>query len=338
MHQDKCVIASCVSGMCNALSTLVTSTIVAKHLGRHLHVYWIDGFISNDVQLNDIFNISIHNSATFLNTEEYGKMCDSTTAIRFCDPYAQESDFKNNAAPGPILRIFNYNNLSDINNIETIDERDIFICEPHLAPFVKPSDLKTFFDLFLIKSEHLQIVHNFIYQHQCIMGIHIRGTDILENYQMDLSDIKMFVEHKIAFSNINYLHGTRPFFICSDDSLVEDMFRDNDLVAMMKKEYVVKRDNNQSWLLHSGSLDHVHMAKDLEYNGKLYKPYYCINMVRTKNQVIGAWIDLLTLAHLSQIDGFVTSQGSTYYAFAKIMHEFLHQTSLIHKIKSVIKC
>jgi hypothetical protein len=324
-NDSKCVIASCVSGLCNAISTLVISTIVANHLGRPLYVYWIDGFIANDVQLLDIFEISSSNKSKFLTTEEYGNVCNTTKMIRFCDPHAHELDFKNNIDPGPYLRIFHYNNLNEISEIPSIQNHDIYICEPQIPAFIKPGHLKVFFDLFLIKQENLAQVNNFISQHKCTHGIHIRGTDILSMTQYTLDDIKQFVDdmiHKIVSNGVT--KGTSPVFICSDDENVENMFRDNKLIAMFEKEYVYRRDTNQSWFLHSGS-EHINKSKDLEHNGKLYKSFATCNMVRSTKQVIGGWIDLLTLAHLSNIDGFITSQTSTYFAFAKLLHTFLHQ-------------
>jgi predicted SAM-dependent methyltransferase len=307
---QKKIIAFCTGGLCNALDNLINATILAKKLDRSLCVYWIEGYIANDIGLNDL--LDVHNQTEGgllvkqLTMEEYMKLCTKTQdMLRFCS--VDIPDFNDNPNPGSHVRLHQFGSIDEIQTASA--NKDIFICEPIIPAYFDPiENCKLFFETFQIKKSHLKTIGAFKDNHHGITyGIHVRGTDLLSISGQTLNDIKKFVDDKIT------KHGK--LFICSDDENVEGAYRDHPFVAMhYKSAYVTRRDESQSWFADAGN-DHFN-AEPLIKGLKKYSSY---NVVRTKEQVLSGWIDLLTLSQMQKIDGFVTSQTSTYYALARTL-------------------
>jgi hypothetical protein len=307
----KNVVAFCTGGLCNALSCLITATIIAKKLNRVLHVHWLEGYIANDTKLTDLFNIHSQKGGSLvrlLDTTEYVEMCRKGPMLRFS--YIETVEFKDHAYNCPLQFLKNYASVEDI-----VTDLDILISDPILHGFIKPADLALFFETFEIKALHMKKACDLIAASNVERGIHLRGTDILSISGLSLQNIYAFVMDKLNNNNGGNV------YICSDDESIEAMFRDNKRIVMHTKEYVTRRDPTQNWYVEANS-SHIECARNLEHNGKMYKNFGSFNVVRTTNQVIGGWIDLLTLALLPTMEGFYTSQGSTYFSVAKLLHAY----------------
>ena len=307
----KNVVAFCAGGLCNALASLITANTLAKKLNRALYVYWLDGYIANDMKLTDIFNIYSQNGGPLVHivdAAEHVKMCTKGPMLRLS--HMDTPEFKDHKYNCPLQSIHQYSSIQDINT-----DLDIFIYDPILPAFITPADLSNFFETFSIKPLHMKQASDILAKSNVALGLHLRGTDILSISGHSLRNIYEFVMDKFRFTQ-----GGR-IFICSDDENIEAMFRNDTNIVMHKKEYVTRRDPTQHWYVED-SFNHLACATNLEHNGKKYKNFASVNVVRTTNQVIGGWIDLLTLAQVPSIEGFHTSRGSTYFSTAKILHAY----------------
>ena len=120
--------------------------------------------------------------------------------------------------------------------------------------------------------------------------MHVRGTDSLGT--SDYSEITTFFNTMLEDASIKV-------FLCTDDEKIDIMFDNKEnVVKYPNKVYVEKRDTNLGWLDAPGLW----------------------NVNRTREQVVGGWIDLITLASMHKVNGFITSRTSTYYHLAQLLH------------------
>lgn len=315
------VVAHCTGGLCNALASLIIGCLLSKKMKVPLWVYWIEGYTALDCAVTDLFERG-EGDVRLMNAAEFEQVMKELGACRrFCGelPELSLSDSYKREPVRHDIRVFG----SVDECVRFCQDADVFVCTPEIPGWMVDGDgdgrlhetFDAFFERFKIKDVYMKRVHEFIHEHGIgRVGVHIRGTDILSVTRCGVHDVHDFIK--------NVKLGCPPdtkIFLCSDDELIETAYRDDDRIVFYRdKKYVCKRDENLGWY-HDAGLDHLNCAS-IEYDGKTYKNYSSCNVIRTNEQIRGAWIDLLTLASMEQIVGFVTSNMSTYFKMANLLH------------------
>jgi len=304
------IVAFCTGGLCNAISGLFVGSWLSKELGVPLCIYWIEGYIALDIGLLDIFDI-IDDGICMLKEEEFKEVCarGGCDMLRFA-PELPEFGLC------PVYRCrpqrFDIKAVGSLASLkEMCTGRDVFLNTCELPAYLMvPEVVEATFERFRFKAEHVERVKRFVTDAGVgKVGVHVRGTDILSISGRNMDDIRRFVAGvKGRFDGA--------IFLCSDDEAVEREYVDDDRLRFYPgKVYVCKRDEGLGWY-HDAGTKHIGVTETVEFGGKEYKNYSSTNVVRTKEHCIGGWIDLMTLARMDNIVGFVTSGGSTYFRMA----------------------
>lgn len=315
------VVAFCTGGMCNALGSLFAGTAVAKKLGLPLHVYWIDGYIALDAHLTDLFDVDEDSCVKLLNETEFKDICTHADMVYISHMALPELHLNPAYSPENMHSWHMFDTLDQLSSQLAGSDKDVFVHTDVFPQCIMEQLVQTIHDTlswFKLKKEHVDKATGFIADMKCTLGVHIRGTDILHIRNLTHDHIFHFVDQVKR----QLLPVGEKLFLCSDDEVVEQKYRDDPLVCMYHgKSYVKKRDEALSWY-HDAGNEHIDKGKELVVDGKSYKNYSSTNVVRTKDQVICGWIDLLTLGHIDNITGFVTSSESTYFKMANYLNTY----------------
>lgn len=338
----------CTGGLCNALDSLIGGHDIAKRIlsePARLIVYWIEGYIANDIEPKDLFDFDFDcddcaSEIRIVTLSEFKQwVADHPDAITLSHSAIPELIQK---SPPPL----NPNNLKDAKQVKDILEdssnrhRDVIFQIDVLPPWIALScDVNTvcasFFNNFKIKHEHLNAARSMIKNNNVSVGVHVRGTDLFSISGKTLADVRQFIA---GIVNSKGLDKAR-LFACSDDENVERIikeFEDADhkpRFCMFDKTYVTMRDTKKSWYAEDQVNPDTQMT--IEHGGKEYKQYASTNVVRTHAQIIGAWIDLLALAHCEHLIGFVTSKNSTYFGMGNFLKRYFKGSQRARSPQSV---
>ena len=301
----KKIIIFATGGLVNALNNVIGGMFLASKLHLEPQLYWIKGYIALDIDINDIFDINTK-QIKLLTETEYGAIMKHDSlklAHMYLPEFGQYTAFTNisKLSLEQIAQIVNSTIHTNIfyNNCEEYDWMTSY--DP-------------FFNVFKFKEFIWKNVNTFIHENNNIdTGIHIRGTDISCVLQDVINTVYMCLE-KNKNQNI---------FICSDDKKIEDALitkypnckRYND------KIYVEKYNENLTWNIEATN-NHLNCTY-FNHDNKTFKMYSSYNVYRSKEHIIGAVQDLLTLAKMTHIYAYKTSINSTYFKLALKLREYL---------------
>jgi hypothetical protein len=327
MNPTRRMLVFSTGGLCNALDSVIAASYLAEHLKCKMQLYWIEGYIANDIHISDIFTLRA-------DAAESTELVDETYFQQFLMDHTADSLAVLAHMKLPELGGLPSKNPKDFGHVHEVVEwanqplnrgKDLFLITDELPQWITNSymlSLKSFFKRFDMRREYLDAALNFIKKHPGLeAGAHIRGTDLLSVSGTTIEHIKQFAQSLLDTYSAD---PTCPIFICSDDEQVERTLKEMSprFVMHPDKDYVRRRDVNASWF-HEASNDHLTCDRTIEYGDKTYKNYSSINVVRSKKQILGGWIDLLTLAHMKHIHGFITSRNSTYFLMARLLHHYM---------------
>lgn len=314
----------CTGGLCNCLDSLIVGRFLSKKLGLPLWVYWVEGYVAMDARLDDILDLvgTEAGDVRLLSGGEFLDVCKHDVGEMAVLSGELEELHLNPATP---VRhsVKDFGSTGELVNF-CRSHNGVFLCTSEIPTYMASNIgeitelFDTFFERFRIKQAHADAVNQFRQETGVgAVGMHVRGTDIMCRYTCTLADVKDFVY------SVKELASDTMLFLCSDDKTIEDTFANDEQIALYRnKEYVVKRTDDLSWEHHAGL---KHMCDDVpifEHGGKVYKDYASSNVVRTTKQVVGGWIDLITLASMQNVCGFVTSNESTYYNMALLLNTY----------------
>lgn len=308
----------CTGGFTNAINSIVGILHFAKRMRYRVHILWLEGYIANDICLEDVFDLCTEHQKDlqieFHNEREFIRRVQHASAVTVACTHNINI---------PCLKGFR-GHIVDPRIIQTSQQlasitesyQALFFHTDMLPPFARQQDfLTSFFDTFKFKESLSQEARSFIIKHDARVALHIRGTDLLSTTSYTLNDIESFARSVAS----NHTHEL-PIIICSDDEHVERRLAQfPELFVSRAKKYVTKADDATSWFEDAGT-DHIHCGH-MVHQGRIYKQYSSFNVVRTKEQILGGIIDLLILAMVNNIYCFHTSATSTYYSFAKLLNQ-----------------
>lgn len=317
-QKKKDVYIFCTGGFTNAINSIVGVLHFAKRMRYRVHILWLEGYIANDICLQDVFDVTINDpkdQIEFHNEREFmQRVQNASHAMVACTHNTNIpclKGFRGHVIDPRIVKTAKH--LADV----TEPYHALFFHTDVLPPFACQRDtVSSFFETFRFKESLIQEAKTFIVGHDARVGLHIRGTDLLSTTNYTMDDIEMFARSIVA-NHANEL----PIVICTDDEHVDARLSQfPDLFVMRgNKSYVKRANESTSWFDDAGT-DHIHCGH-MVHQGRIYKQYSSLNVVRTKEQILGGIVDLLILAMLNNIYCFHTSATSTYYSFAKLLNQ-----------------
>lgn len=276
------ILAHCVGGFANMMNTLVIATFLSKSLKVPLYINW---FKTDQCQCDfqDIFTIESVDIHTY-NGEHVGDKI-----IKIWKPsrasYADqmtEISFKEEI----FVNLADMKHASDlISHIQSEIPDTIYVSEvvvPSYIPYFQ------FFSSFKFKPELISKVPRNIAD-SVDLGFHIRGTDTLSKYGVYHDSIRKCLS--------TLLLQNRRIFVATDDADVLKICKEFDGIVTNSNKYcVIKKNECMKWM-NLGQYGHTNI----------------FNVFRARDQVLEGIVDLLTLASIPKISGFITSRESTYY-------------------------
>lgn len=308
------IVVFCTGGMCNALNALVSASHLAVKTHRKLWVHWVEGYIANDCALTDLLEVYAPNRVQLLDATQYA------TVVSQKDPLpiviSQDHCIPPELSGMPRAGSATSAKYVDLCSfIQTHANRPFVYHCSIILPCIPDvtACLKDFFTCFRIRSELLHAAKSFLNEKgpRWPIAVHLRGSDILSMSKYTPEDVKNYVR-----ATLNE-YPSEKILICSDDRALEEQATQIDptrVIHRKKRAYVVQRDSHLAWDHHEGD-NHLNSAT-ITYQDKTYKNYSSTNVVRTKEQVIDGFIDLLLLSLTPNTIGFYTSRNSTYYQMA----------------------
>ena len=304
------VVAYCYEGLGNRLDTLISAAFIAKRYNIPLSFYWIENQISNDANTEDLFETI------------RAKKLDESGFLQFVDSNASRifTMSRNISRIGEKLQLSSCESFGcnvSLVHLDEVDKEIILVQTCTLAPWAATSaGIQAFYHFFVPKRE--------LYKAPLAqIGLHIRGTDMLEERHVKGSS----VEHAIEFAKkVSAKHPGEQIFVCSDDAVIENALKalPNSPFIMFEKEHVTKRDPKASY---NDGLDQKGLGIDyqtlqtFEHQGRQYKNVIQTNLVRSKDQIVGGMVDLLSLSQVKHLYGYQTSQMSTFFLLATLLNK-----------------
>lgn len=298
------IIAHCVGGFANMVNTLVTATFISKSLSIPLYINWFKTD-QCDCDLHDIFTfygIDIH----MYSGEDTGdKIVKLWRPIR--DSYKDQLDLKVHNEE-KCINMFECKTAYElVNKIRIEDPDTVYISDVIVPSFIPYTH---FFTTFRFRKELISRIPADIVNTVDI-GLHIRGTDTLSKYDDPYDTVKLCIE--------GLLKDHKKMFVSTDDDQITEVCKAfSNVVTNKNRHSVVKKNVNRDW---------INLGKEGFNN--------IFNVYRERNQVIEGIVDLLTLASMPKIKGFITSRESTYYdlAFKIQMHKAIVFGTKMHTVK-----
>lgn len=314
------LIVYCTGGFTNAINSLIGAVSYAKKYHMHIKLYWIKGYTALDISFPDIFDVI------------------DPTMISLIDDRELVELLKNN---GPILKLTHMPNNEILSGVEGPRYNPTHVMdlpEPYNynatlfyvseCPMYVQTNVKhhfdNFFNLVKFKDSIVSQADEYMasFPKQPSVGLHLRGTDILQTVRCTVADVVKFAMDTATSLTQDEL----PVLVCTDDRNIRDALETHPaFVFCDHQSYVTKCNDNVDWYFDAGT-DHVN-APSFTKDGKTFKLYSSANVYRPFSQVIAGVIDLLLLAKMKHIGCFEpTSRISTYYTFAKML-QFYTSTS-----------
>jgi len=294
------ILAHCVGGFANMTNTLVIAAFLSKTLRVPLYINWLK---TDQCQcdFHDIFtfdSVDIH----IYNGEYIGdkvvkiwKPARASYADQMTDICGKEET---------IINLSDINNASElILRIQSEIPNTIYVSEVVVPSYIS---YFYFFSSFKFKSDLISKIPRHIVD-SVDLGFHIRGTDILSKYDVTHDSIRECLS--------TLLLQNKRIFVATDDANILEICKEFEGILTNSNQHsVTKKNEDQKWM-----------------NLREYGHSNIFNVYRARDQVLEGIVDLLTLASISKINGFITSRESTYYELAfKIQ---IHKSLVLDKVK-----
>jgi hypothetical protein len=279
------ILAHAVGGFANMMNTLVIATFLSKTMKIPLYINW---FKTDQCQcdLQDIFTyncVDIHIYDGEPVGEHILKLWKPSRASY--DDQMKDLVYKQES----FVNLNDFKNSADlISHIKSTKSDSIYVSEVVVPSFIS---YFPFFSSFKFKKELLSSIPAHILD-SVSLGFHIRGTDTLSKYKVSHDSIRNCLTH--------LLENHKCIFVASDDADIFKICREFEGIMTNSNQHcVVKKREDLKWM-NLGQQGHSNI----------------FNVYRARDQVLEGIVDLLTLASIPKIQGFITSRESTYYDLA----------------------
>jgi predicted SAM-dependent methyltransferase len=313
------ILVFCTGGFANAIDSVIAAMLFARENKLRVFVHWVEGYTALGARLTDIFDVDA-DAVTLVDQDEFSRMLRESKRALKLTHNASLSHIQ--AVPGPVIDPRKGNTVIDLEKIDLV----FYHVDALPRHVLESSDdyLDAFFQHFRFKTEISKRADDFVREHRPTTGLHLRGTDSLEQHgNVSVRDPLDYAEQVAAASD----GPSAPVLVCTDDRVIYNALRtDGRFVLYDHADYVEKRDGGLSWF-HDDGTDHINCAT-LVHDGREYKRYSSSNVVRTRDQVIAGVIDLLMMARMVKLEGFRTSSGSTYFTLARLLNQYYQKTNL----------
>lgn len=284
------IFIQCTGGFTNRINSIIIGIFLYKYYPgsiTKLHINW-EPDSQCDANIESLFDIKDPNLHIVKSTEEFTNKKIILTKI-----WRQSRAVYKDQLHMPfsiVENIYNPHAFKKAGEIITLikntckDTQLLYVSDPQVPQYVS---YIPFFQTFKFKPHILQKVN----QYNVDIGVHVRGTDILNKFKISMCDIDNYFKNLLAKYN--------SIFVCTDDKQIYDLCKKyNNIKTNNIINHVEKLSDSQNWYNHYGQ-----------------DPKSVFNVYRSENQVVESIIDILTMAKLPNITGFVTSEDSTYYVF-----------------------